>query len=260
VESMSNPLIQVADLSAVASFCQKHGLTPVVDNTFATPVLCTPASMGFIVIHSATKYLNGHSDLLAGVVSGPQIFIEQACSWPSCLKYCEYWPPSARCVASRFVLDNSFAGPVLCNSGQVGSNVTCSATKYLNGTQTFCLFTESGSHEYTDKGGLWHCLHFSPGNWWAVSFGQVEPAPLRANSADLMCLLLWHALKQRAPLQVKEKMVMYGGCLDPHACFLLNRGMQTLGLRVRMQCKSALAIAQMLEKHPLVSLDPLCRR
>ena len=52
-------------------------------------------------------------------------------------------------------------------------------------------------------------------------------------------------------------MVMYGGCLDPHACFLLNRGMQTLGLRVRRQCESALAIAQMLEKHPLVSWAPL---
>ena len=83
VESMSNPLIQVADLSAVAAFCKKRGLTPVVDNTFASPLLCTPASMGFIVIHSATKYLNGHSDLLAGVVSGPQKFIEQARSWPS---------------------------------------------------------------------------------------------------------------------------------------------------------------------------------
>ena len=83
VESMSNPLIQVADLTAVAAFCKKHGLTPVVDNTFATPVLCMPASMGFIVIHSATKYLNGHSDVLAGVVSGPRKFIEQARSWPS---------------------------------------------------------------------------------------------------------------------------------------------------------------------------------
>ena len=47
-------------------------------------------------------------------------------------------------------------------------------------------------------------------------------------------------------------MVMYGGCLDPHACFLLNRGIQTLGLRVRKQCESALAVAQMLEQHPLV--------
>ena len=54
-------------------------------------------------------------------------------------------------------------------------------------------------------------------------------------------------------------MVMYGGCLDPHACFLLNRGIQTLGLRVRKQCESALAVAQMLEKHPLVRPRPLPR-
>jgi len=79
VESMSNPLIQVADLAKVAEFCSKHNLTPVVDNTFASPVLCTPARYGFIVIHSATKFLNGHSDLLAGVVSGPHEFIEKVC-------------------------------------------------------------------------------------------------------------------------------------------------------------------------------------
>ena len=79
VESMSNPLIQVADLAKVAEFCKKHGLTAVVDNTFASPVLCTPADLGFIVIHSATKFLNGHSDLLAGVVSGPHNFIERVC-------------------------------------------------------------------------------------------------------------------------------------------------------------------------------------
>ena len=77
VESMSNPLIQVADLTKVAEFCKKHGLTAVVDNTFASPVLCTPADLQFIVIHSATKFLNGHSDLLAGVVSGPKEFIER---------------------------------------------------------------------------------------------------------------------------------------------------------------------------------------
>ena len=47
---------------------------------------------------------------------------------------------------------------------------------------------------------------------------------------------------------------MYGGCLDPHACFLLNRGMATLGLRMRQQCASALAIAEMLQQHPMVHL------
>ena len=48
-----------------------------MDNTFASPVLCTPADLGFIVVHSATKFLNGHSDLLAGVVSGPHEFIKR---------------------------------------------------------------------------------------------------------------------------------------------------------------------------------------
>lgn len=77
VESMSNPLIEVADLEGVASFSRRHGLMHVIDNTFATPVLCRPAELGFIVIHSATKFLNGHSDILAGVVSGPAAFIDK---------------------------------------------------------------------------------------------------------------------------------------------------------------------------------------
>ena len=59
-------------------------------------------------------------------------------------------------------------------------------------------------------------------------------------------------------MQVTQKMVMYGGCLDPHACFLLNRGMATLGLRMRQQCASALAIAEMLQQHPMVHLTYLC--
>ena len=49
-------------------------------------------------------------------------------------------------------------------------------------------------------------------------------------------------------------MVMYGGTLDPHACFLLQRGLATLALRMRQQCASALALAQFLEQHPQVAL------
>ena len=64
--------------------------------------------------------------------------------------------------------------------------------------------------------------------------------------------LLWDCM------QVTQKMVMYGGCLDPHACFLLNRGMATLGLRMRQQCASALAIAEMLQQHHMVHLTHLC--
>ncbi|BDA44404.1 Cystathionine gamma-synthase [Coccomyxa sp. Obi] len=128
VESISNPLIGVADLEAVAAFCKQRGLTPVVDNTFATPVLLTPARLGFIVVHSATKYLNGHSDIIAGAVAGPADFIAK----------------------------------------------------------------------------------------------------------------------------VREKMVVYGGVLDPHACWLLQRGLATLALRVRQQTASALALAHFLEQHPQV--------
>ncbi len=62
-------------MAAVAAFAARHDLTPVVDNTFGTPVLCRPAALGFIVVHSATKFLNGHSDLVAGTVAGPAAFI-----------------------------------------------------------------------------------------------------------------------------------------------------------------------------------------
>jgi hypothetical protein len=68
VEAISNPLMQVPDLPGVAAFGRTHGLVSVIDATFATPVLLRPAALGFdIVLHSATKYLNGHSDLIAGV-------------------------------------------------------------------------------------------------------------------------------------------------------------------------------------------------
>ncbi|KAK9915831.1 hypothetical protein WJX75_004668 [Coccomyxa subellipsoidea] len=128
VESISNPLIGVADMEAVAAFSKQHNLTHVVDNTFATPVLLKPARLGFVVIHSATKFLNGHSDIIAGAVAGP---------------------------------------------------------------------------------------------------------------ADLIA-------------KVKNKIVVYGGVLDPHACFLLQRGLATLALRVRQQTASALALAKFLEQHPQV--------
>jgi cystathionine beta-lyase/cystathionine gamma-synthase len=53
--------------------------------------------------------------------------------------------------------------------------------------------------------------------------------------------------------QVKNKIVVYGGVLDPHACFLLQRGLATLALRVRQQTASALALANFLEQHPQVT-------
>ncbi|MGW8272916.1 MAG: trans-sulfuration enzyme family protein, partial [Thermodesulfovibrionales bacterium] len=129
VETMTNPLLQIADLKAVAEFAREHSLISMIDNTFASPVNFRPVEWGFdLSIHSCTKYLNGHSDVLAGAVIG------------------------------------------------------------------------GGNH-------------------------------IRMISSTLTRL---------------------GGSLDPHACYLLYRGMKTLALRVRAQNRSALLIAQHLKGHPNV--------
>jgi cystathionine beta-lyase/cystathionine gamma-synthase len=129
-EAITNPLVQVADLSAVVAFARDHGLLSVVDNTFASPINFRPAEIGFdLSLHSGTKYLNGHSDIVCGAV-----------------------------------------------------------------------------------------------------IGRAEPVA-----------------------KVKKMMNYLGGSLDAHACFLLHRGLKTLGLRVRQQNESALALALSLESHPAVS-------
>jgi cystathionine beta-lyase/cystathionine gamma-synthase len=130
VETMANPLLQVADHRAVVAFAREHGIVSMVDNTFATPVNFRPPELGYdLSLHSATKYLNGHSDLVAGAVIG--------------------------------------------------------------------------------RGDLVRRVHH----------------------------LLNHL----------------GGTLDPHACFLLNRGLKTLVLRVRRQNESALAVARFLASRPEVA-------
>jgi len=69
VETPSNPLLKVIDLAAVARIARERELIAVADNTFATPWIQRPLELGFdIVVHSATKYLNGHSDIIGGVV------------------------------------------------------------------------------------------------------------------------------------------------------------------------------------------------
>lgn len=71
VETLSNPLVQMADLEAVVELARSHGLVSIVDNTFASPVCFRPAARGFdLVVESCTKYLNGHNDLVAGCVAG----------------------------------------------------------------------------------------------------------------------------------------------------------------------------------------------
>ena len=129
VETMTNPLLQVARLDEVPRFARQHNLVSVIDNTFASPYNFRPPEWGYdLSLHSCTKYLNGHTDLVAGAVIGRAQLVEQV-------------------------------------------------THLLN--------------------------HL-------------------------------------------------GGTLDPHACFLLNRGMKTLALRMRYQNASALALARFLEAHSAV--------
>lgn len=131
VEALTNPLLEVTDLGAVARFAQEHGLVSLVDATFATPVLVRPIALGFdLVLHSATKYLNGHSDLVAGAVAGSAAHIDA----------------------------------------------------------------------------------------------------------------------------IRHGLNLLGGSLDPHACALLQRGLKTLGVRVRQQCATALEVARMLAEHPRVAM------
>ncbi len=69
VETPTNPLLKIADLKKIAALAAKYHLISVCDNTFASPYLQKPLNLGFdIVVHSATKYLNGHSDIIAGIV------------------------------------------------------------------------------------------------------------------------------------------------------------------------------------------------
>ncbi|MGA8904928.1 MAG: aminotransferase class I/II-fold pyridoxal phosphate-dependent enzyme [Candidatus Bathyarchaeia archaeon] len=129
VETITNPTMQVADHKAIVEFAKSHSLVTLIDNTFASPINFRPSEWGFdLSLHSCTKYLNGHSDIVAGAVIG------------------------------------------------------------------------------------------------------------RAELVD----------------RVKHKLDHLGGSLDPHACFLLHRGIKTLGVRVRYQNESALKIAKFLQGHSAI--------
>ena len=68
VETPTNPMLKLADLHAIATLCRERGMLAVCDNTFASPIVQRPLELGFdIVVHSTTKYMNGHSDVIGGV-------------------------------------------------------------------------------------------------------------------------------------------------------------------------------------------------
>jgi cystathionine beta-lyase/cystathionine gamma-synthase len=79
VETIANPLMTVPDLGAVVAFARRHGILSIIDNTFASPINFRAAAAGFdISIHSATKYIAGHNDVVAGVLLGRASLVEQA--------------------------------------------------------------------------------------------------------------------------------------------------------------------------------------
>jgi cystathionine beta-lyase/cystathionine gamma-synthase len=75
-ESPINPTLRCVDIAAVASACRARGVTSIIDNTFASPLNQQPIALGVdVVMHSVTKYLNGHSDITAGAIAGPSAVI-----------------------------------------------------------------------------------------------------------------------------------------------------------------------------------------
>lgn len=78
IETPSNPLLKITDIAGVAGLAKKHGLISMIDNTFASPVNQNPLDMGIdIVLHSATKYMGGHSDILAGTAISSEDHIDR---------------------------------------------------------------------------------------------------------------------------------------------------------------------------------------
>ncbi len=79
IESVANPLLREPDIAAIAKACREHEVILIVDNTFATPLRNTPLTDGaHLVVHSVTKFLGGHHDLLAGAVVGPEPLVGPA--------------------------------------------------------------------------------------------------------------------------------------------------------------------------------------
>lgn len=78
IETPSNPLLKVVDIKAIGALAKEKGIVTMIDNTFATPINQTPIDYGIdVMIHSATKYMGGHSDILAGAVAASEAHIDQ---------------------------------------------------------------------------------------------------------------------------------------------------------------------------------------
>lgn len=78
IESPTNPIVKIVDLEKIAALAKKHGLLTTIDSTFATPINCRPIEWGIdLVLHSGTKYMGGHADIICGVAAGRRDLIDQ---------------------------------------------------------------------------------------------------------------------------------------------------------------------------------------
>ena len=77
IETPSNPLLGITDIRAISNLAKEHAIITMIDNTFASPINQNPADLGIdIILHSATKYMGGHSDISAGAIAASQIYID----------------------------------------------------------------------------------------------------------------------------------------------------------------------------------------
>jgi len=99
-EAMTNPLLKLVDIERLAEIAKKHRLRLVIDATFVTPIGCKPLDLGAdLVIHSCSKYLNGHSDLIAGCIMGSRKLVDMV--WPRLLSFGGSMDPHAAFLLER---------------------------------------------------------------------------------------------------------------------------------------------------------------
>ena len=132
LESPSNPLLHVADLPAILSRPRKAGAIAVIDNTFATPLAQQPLALGAdLVLHSATKYLGGHSDLMLGAAVAGTTSSQNDCASDACLPepFPAHWRPTSPCAAcERFTCASNGRLPPLTSSPFVWNAIPRSAS------------------------------------------------------------------------------------------------------------------------------------
>ena len=106
-EGLTNPLLKLADLEKLVEIARRNHLRLMIDATFLTPIGCKPLDYGVdLVVHSASKYLNGHSDLIAGVVAGSRKLIDQI--WPKLLTYGGCLDPHASLLVGTRTKDSQY--------------------------------------------------------------------------------------------------------------------------------------------------------